>query len=428
MKPFIDILIPTFNNPQFLIPCVKSIAMTGHLGSYAKLIIVNNGKQPVKEQMGHVPGVTILEPGKNLGWEGGLAYALERSEAPFVCFQNDDTHIPQAACFFYEKLMMPFTNTDVAAVGPMSTTVMGMQSIYSPIAPHTRVETSYLIFFCAMIRRKHLDEVGGIDTTLSGGDDLDLSMRFRKAGKKLVVTPDAFIIHHGFKTGERIHGNSQKNGGWNSKEMTDRTNAGLIKRHGFKFFMETMRGLSYMPADISADQEGDAVRSLATGEVIYELGVGGRKTVSSAIGIDRIPKGEKIPSRSGTESVADIVADVQESLPIESLVADTVIARHILEHCIDTIQTVKHWNRILKIGGRIIIAVPNQDVCNGIPMNQEHVHAFTPKSLENLMNLCGFKHLEWIDPKNGISFVGYYEKVLHMDSNLNGKELEAVHA
>lgn len=424
MKAFIDIIIPTWNNPEFLNPCVKSIATTGHLGSYANLIIVNNGKQPIKEQMGYIQGITVLEPGKNLGWEGGLAYALERSDAPFVCFQNDDTHIPQAGCFFYEKLMMPFSNPAVGAVGPVSTTVMGPQSIYHPACPQKNLETSFLIFFCVMLRRKYLDEVGGIDTSLPGGDDLDMSIRLRKAGKKLVVTPGAFLIHHGFKTGTRVRGDSNKSGGWNSKEMSDRTNQALIKKHGFKAFMETMRGMSHV-YEPPKDLEGDLIRNVAKGEILYELGVGATKTVDQAIGIDRIPKGDKIPSRSGAISVADIVADVQQELPVERFSADSIIARHILEHCIDSLETLKNWNLALKIGGQLIIAVPNQDVINGIPMNQEHVHAFTPTSLANLMRACGFKQVQWLDPDNGISFVGVYEKVFHMEQ-VEEKELANV--
>lgn len=427
MKAFIDVIIPTFNNPEFLNPCVRSIVATGHLGSYINLIIVNNGKQPIKENLEGALGITVLEPGRNLGWEGGLAYGLEHSETPFVCFQNDDTHIPQAACFFYEKLMMPFSDPSIGAVGPISTTVMGMQSTYHPASPRQKMEASFLIFFCVMIRRQYLDEVGGVDTTLPGGDDIDLSIRLRKAGKKLIVTPDAFIIHHGFKTGVRVRGESDKAGGWNSKEMTDRTNQALIAKHGFKTFMETMRGLHYPPQEPSRDLEGDVIRSMAVGDVVYELGVGGTKTIPTSIGIDRIPNGERIPSRSGTLSVADIVSDVQGKLPIKDNSADLIIARHILEHCLDTLETLEHWNRALKIGGRLIVAVPNQDVINGIPMNQEHVHGFSPKSLKHLMQAGGFKEVEWLDPRNGISFVGCYEKVLH-PAERNGVSLETVHA
>ena len=242
MKPLISIIIPSFNNPDFLNPCLRSIAQTGRLGDYLEVIVVNNGKQPIKDQMGNFPSIRVLEPGGNLGWEGGLALGLKNSDTPFVCFQNDDTHVPKACDQFYEKLMNPFKGETVSAVGPVSTVVTGIQSTFHPQTPMALQEVSYLIFFCVMIRRKHLEEVGGIDQTLPGGDDFDLSIRLRKAGKKLIVNPEAFCIHHGFKTGNRLRGDHTVSGGWNSTEMIERTNQALIRKHGFKTYLKTVRG------------------------------------------------------------------------------------------------------------------------------------------------------------------------------------------
>jgi len=87
----IDIIVPTWNNPEFLNPCVHSIARTGVLNDLANLIIVNNGKQDMAEFKSH-PAIVVLEPGKNLGWEGGLAHALEVSDA---CFKTT-THFCRA--------------------------------------------------------------------------------------------------------------------------------------------------------------------------------------------------------------------------------------------------------------------------------------------------------------------------------------------
>ena len=66
------------------------------------------------------------------------------------------------------------------------------------------------------------------------------------------------------------------------------------------------------------------------------------------------------------------------------------------------------------MGGRLIIAVPDQRIASTIPMNPEHVHAFTPESLKSLMELCGYREIVIEDPNNRVSFVGVYEKVLHM--------------
>lgn len=425
MKATADILIPTFNNAEFLIPCVESIIATRALDGLCRLIIINNGVQPIKEQFKNFPHIMVLEPGKNLGWEGGLSYGLEHSDAPFVCFQNDDTVIPRACHNFYSQLLWPFNNANVGAVGPSTTNASGSHSIYLQRPIQLPTEMAFLIFFTVMLKREYLDEVGGIHISPTGsGDDLDLSIRLRKAGKKLIINPDAFLIHHAFKTGEKVRGPATVAGGWNSQEMREKTNQWLIQKHGFSTFRSTLRPMDYSGnPPLVDDVEGSMVAPLVRGEKVVELGVGFNKTVPQAIGVDRVAPQDNCQHIGLRPCVADVQADVSKPLPFPDLSVDTIIARHIIEHITDTIGTLANWNRILKIGGRLLISTPNQDICNSIPLNPEHVHAFTPDSLAKIVQLCGFKAVELIDPKNGHTFIAHFEKVLHTAEVINGKEL-----
>lgn len=420
MSDVLHIIIPTFNNPQYLDPCVYSILRTGILNEKARLFIVNNGSQPLKEKYAGVTGIEVLDTGKNLGWEGGLAHALEKSDAPHVCFQNDDTFIPTSDSKVYHRMLTYLGNPTIGAVGPTTTTASGLQSVYHPDSPLHPLEVNWLIFFMVMLRRSDVDAAGGVDTTLPGGDDFDLSIRLKKLGKKLIIDPGSFLIHHGFKTGERVHGNGYAGvkGGWNSPEMIERTQHALIRKHGFKTFVSHYYHQKlevFAPFVAPRDIEGDIVRSyISDGEKVAELGCGGQKSVPHAIGIDRVPRGHLIPNLPSVRSVADICASVEEVLPIDDFSYDTVIARHILEHCIDPIQTLSRWNRVIKDRGRLIIAVPDEHVTSGIPLNSEHCHAFTRESLRNLASACGFVEVGSQSAMNGISFVSCFEKVAHV--------------
>lgn len=411
MKP-ITIIVPTWNNEEFLNPCVTSIINTGILESLADLIIVNNGKQDIERKFGKYQGVKILNPGKNLGWEGGLELGMKESTSPFLVFQNDDTFLPPTGCNFYQRLLTQFANDNVAAVGPVTTCAGSLQSIFHGQCPKIPTEVSFLIFFTVMVRRSYVEAVGGIDTALPGGDDLDLSIRLRKAGYNLVVDPGAFIIHHGFKTGDRVKGDHNVPGGWNSIEMYDRTNQYLIRKHGFKEYWKMKGGLTLEPGKKSIDLEGDLVRSMVNGDKnIIELGCGPIKTVERAIGIDRVPRGAIIPHLNGQKSIADIVADVSETLPLEDGSQDVLIARHILEHCPMEIKTLKEWARVLRQGGKMVIAVPDEKVTRSIPLNPEHCRVYTQESLRDTMQLLGFKEVKSESAKNGVSFVACYERL-----------------
>jgi len=410
-----DIIIPTYNNLGYLIPCVDSIVKTGVLSGAAKLYIVNNGSDPLEKYFKN-ENIIILKPEDNLGWEGGLKYALERSTAPFVVFQNDDTIIPPSSVRFYWNLLYPFQDNSVAAVGPTTTVASGIQSIFNQSCPRVLVDAPYLIFFTVMVRREHLDAVGGVDDTLPGGDDFDLSIRFKKAGKRIVICPNAFIIHHGFKTGERVHGRNDQPDGWNSIDKIERTNHALIKKHGFKTFFKTMCGsINCAPGD-NRDLEGDFVRQFIEGDHVVDLGCGPNKTIPNAVGVDRVRNGMSNAYVPGA-SVADVAADVQEPLPFLEKSQDTLIARHILEHCVDSLKTLRQWNKVLKMGGRLIVAVPDENVITGIPLNPEHVHAFTGESLKHLMEASGFKEIKTEYTGNGVSLVGVFEKTEHMNGS-----------
>jgi hypothetical protein len=128
----------------------------------------------------------------------------------------------------------------IAAAGPSSNMVAGPQSTTQQL-PAPRYSARYLIGFCLLIRRAALDEVGGIDTGLPGGDDIDLSIRLRQAGYTLVCDRHAFVYHCGFRTGERVHGGPQVPGGWNSQQVINATTAALIAKHGQTAFDEVWR-------------------------------------------------------------------------------------------------------------------------------------------------------------------------------------------
>jgi O-antigen biosynthesis protein len=231
----VGVIVVTYDNPQYVIPCVQSILDSDDVHIY----IVNNGRPEYVSMFLGNPSVTILQQSSNLGWEGGLKKALEVSTEEFVVLMNDDTHVPQSSQNWIDLMLNFFSDPRVGAVGPSSNCVMGHQNIFAN-SPASYFKVNYLIGFCMMVRRKALDEAGGIDDTLPGGDDLDLSIRLRKAGYDLVCEKNGFIYHHGFKTGERVEGPPNVNGGWNSIQKIEWTNWALMKKHTLREWLHTM--------------------------------------------------------------------------------------------------------------------------------------------------------------------------------------------
>lgn len=100
---------------------------------------------------------------------------------------------------------------------------------------------------------------------------------------------------------------------------------------------------------------------------------------------------------SGYDTSADITADLNMPLPIESCVADTVVSLSVMEHLCEPQMMLHEAHRILKPGGSIILQVPWQWWIHEAPHDY---FRFTPYGLRYLLSKAGFKEIS-IEPQAG---------------------------
>lgn len=129
---------------------------------------------------------------------------------------------------------------------------------------------------------------------------------------------------------------------------------------------------------------------------VIEIGCGYRKTIAESIGIDLVPAGELgvVGNVTGRVSQADIAADGGR-LPVRTGSFDTLIARHNLEHYVDTLAVLHEWRRIVRPGGRLVIVVPDEEAYEGrtLDLDPTHFHAFSQESLRRLVEVAGMEVL-----------------------------------
>lgn len=417
-KHLVDIIIPTFNNPQQLEQCIVSMIRARTSDQLFRVIIVNNGHEDSCNWIDKEHKfVKVVNTGKNLGWDGGIMEGLKHSDSEFVMFLNDDTFIPGNSRLWINNMLQHFRDQRVAAVGPSSNMVMGFQNMLA--RPDVEVfTTKFLIGFCVLMRRSAFDEIGGMDLELPGGDDFDWSIRYRDAGYKLIVDRNVFVYHYGCQTGNRLFGDYHIEGGWNSPSYSEKVDTSIIRKHGFAKWWEIREGAYRLPSieyGFKKDTEGDLIRERVSFEGLktIDVGCGNLKTVPEAIGIDIVPGGDIIPQIGGdSPSVADISADISKPLPLDDESVDIVISRHVLEHMLDPINAVRNWSKVLKTDGKMVISIPNENLIRSIPMNPEHFHAWTPETFPTyIAAVGGLEMVEMWDSENGISFTTVCKKI-----------------
>jgi len=322
---------------------------------------------------------------------GGINAGLENikdQDYDYVLLMNDDTHILPNDFDWLTKLKNVLdADPDVAAVGPSSNVVAGWQNMRH--TTYAKLDVKFLIGFCVLVRRSALDAIGWLDEGLPGGDDFDMSIEFRNRGWKLVACRDSFVFHHGFKTGERIHGGAGDKGGWNSPEMSDATNKAIIRKHGFKAWVETVRN-DAKPYGVYKEEYGDesCFVPILNGRIL-DIGCGATKVCDDAIGVDTVPKGENTPNN--TVSSADIVASGDNLHMMEDESVDTIVSRHNVEHYSNVLKTLREWYRVLKPGGNLGISTPDDSRLTGMRLDPTHKHSFTREALTEMVETVGFE-------------------------------------
>jgi len=384
MRNEVAIIIPTYNQPNHLAITLTSILRWTK--SSIKIYVIDNSESKYAEGIARQlsEAIVVHKAEKNLGWMGGINKGIEISTEPHILMLNDDIRILDFDSQWLNKLMNSLysTNLKAGAVGPCSNWIMGTQNMEA--TAHAKlVVTSALSGMCLLTTRDVINEIGGLDESLPGGDDLDFSIRLRKAGYVMFSQRDVFVYHYGSLTGKSIYGNH-----WNSPSYSEAVNNALIRKHGFKWFMQSysFEEPAYAPSPCE-DWERNTMLPYCVGKGA-DIGCGNNKVLPEAIGIDLTPKDElgKAGSQLGMKSQADIaVADL--NLPFDDNSLDYIHSRHVVEHIVDIVSGLREWVRVLKPNGKLILAAPDENICDGIPLDPTHKHAFTLDSFKNILRL-----------------------------------------
>ena len=126
-----------------------------------------------------------------------------------------------------------------------------------------------------------------------------------------------------------------------------------------------------------------------------DIGFGGTDPiVPEAICIDRA-LGTPGRTRWNTRA-ADFILDAFEPLPFETGTLDYVFSSHALEDAIDTSEVLTEWCRIIRLGGYLVLFLPDQETyekdckTHGLRPNGAHKHkdfslAYTRRCLPSCM-------------------------------------------
>ncbi len=183
MKKY-SIVIPTYNHREDLLQPLCESMMKYTDMSLVEVIVVANGC--VDNTKAYVE--SLGEPFKLIWSEEAIGYTratnlgIKEATGEFVVLLNNDTEmLPQEQNKWLNMLEKPFADPKVGIVGPLE--------LFDNYSNH-----HVLIFFCVMVRKTIFDEIGILDEIYSpgGGEDIDFTIRVKRAGYKSVAIASQF--------------------------------------------------------------------------------------------------------------------------------------------------------------------------------------------------------------------------------------------
>lgn len=216
--PKICILVLNWNGAEDTIECVQSLTQVTY--SNAEIVVIDNGSTDdsvprIKKQFSEV---NIIELESNLFYGGGNNAGLEwaqKQNFDYVIFLNNDTTVEPG---FIEPLLKGFDNHPKAGmVAPLmcysATPELvwyggGSVNLWTGVVEHRHIrkhissinlspqKTDYVTGCCLMMPTQLAVKLQGFDPSFKMyGEDVDLSLRTRKAGFDLIFIPESKIYH-----------------------------------------------------------------------------------------------------------------------------------------------------------------------------------------------------------------------------------------
>ncbi len=221
--PTVSVIIPTKDSTEVLRTCLDSILQKT---SYPRLdiVVVDNGSTDAEalallDELTSVPSVTVIADPAYFNFARLNNIGVEAATGDFIVLLNNDTEVVSPD--WVQEMLMYAQFPDVGAVGAKllypsgriqhgglvgaaahvaDVTAAGVPDdhhFYMDL-PHVVHEAIAVTGAALMIARSTWLEVNGLDEmhVPNAYGDVDLCLRLREAGLRVVYTPHAVLIHH----------------------------------------------------------------------------------------------------------------------------------------------------------------------------------------------------------------------------------------
>lgn len=205
-SPRISIVVAAYNSRSTVSKCLKSLSQLDH-PSYEVIIVDDGSTDGTAELCESFQDVNVLRLPRG-GPSKARNFGIRAARGPIVAFTDADCVVERC---WLKELEKGFTGPEVAGVGgdqvsPIDecetgkriqdflrtigfvSSYMKTDAVFREIDHNASCNSAY--------RREILEQVEGFDETQFPGEDLELDLKIRRLGYKLIYNPAAVVGHY----------------------------------------------------------------------------------------------------------------------------------------------------------------------------------------------------------------------------------------
>lgn len=222
LPPLVTIIIPTRDKAELLRLCVESILLRTRYPAYEVLVIDNGSVEDetfaLFDSWSGESRVKVLRYDHPFNYSSINNFGYQNGAGDVICLMNNDIEVITPD--WLGEMVTHALRSDVGAVGAMlyypNDTIQhaGVVTGIGSVAGHVYVgkprgyagqmgrarltqEVSAVTAACMVLRREVMEQVGGLDEGLKVAfNDIDLCLRIRRLGYRIIWTPLAELYHH----------------------------------------------------------------------------------------------------------------------------------------------------------------------------------------------------------------------------------------
>lgn len=218
-------IVVAYGKQTLLAECLQSldVALDAVEGSTELIVVLNDATSATRRELeGAARERVLVDPGRNLGFAGGVMAGIERAQGEWIALVNDDCIVAPPA--LAELLAAGDASPDIGSVA--ATVVFADRDVINSagievdelgvayerlLGEHVNAVGDDIVDIFgasgagALYRRAMLDQLGGFDTSFFAYlEDADLAWRARMQGWRCVHQPRAVVAHrHSASLGHR---------------------------------------------------------------------------------------------------------------------------------------------------------------------------------------------------------------------------------